>query len=99
VPDGVYDLFGTTNLSASVPGLNLTNWVWLARTNAGETTLTVPLLSGAEGYYVLGTTNDSDGDGLTDAFERLVEPSRYAAGLAAGGRAGQGHRFGWAQVF
>ena len=23
-------------------------------------------------FYVLGTTNDSDGGGLTDAYERLV---------------------------
>jgi hypothetical protein len=31
-PQGVYDLFMTTNLNPNVPGLNLTNWVWLLRT-------------------------------------------------------------------
>ena len=39
---GVYDLFMTTNLSPNVPGLNLTNWLWLLRTDPGETNLIEP---------------------------------------------------------
>ena len=72
---GVYDLFMTTNLSANVPGLNLTNWVWLLRTDPGQTNLVVPDLSADQAYFMLGRTNDLDSDGLTDAFEHLVSHS------------------------
>ena len=70
--NGVYDLFMTTNLSASVPGLNLTNWLWLARTDPGDTNLLVLDLTADTAFFMLGRTNDTDDDGLTDAFEKLV---------------------------
>jgi len=43
--DGVYDLFLTTNLSLTVPGLNATNWQWVLRSDAGQTNLTVTNLT------------------------------------------------------
>jgi hypothetical protein len=69
---GVYDLFMTTNLSSNVPGLNLTNWLWVLRTTPGETDLTVSNLPADQAFLMLARTNDSDGDGLSDAYERLV---------------------------
>ena len=69
---GVYDLFMTTNLSPNVPGLNLTNWLWLLRTDPGETNLIVPDLWADQAYFMLGRTNDTDGDGMSDAYEHLV---------------------------
>lgn len=69
---GVYDLFMTTNLSPNVPGLNLTNWAWLLRTDPGETNLIVPDLWADQAYFMLGRTNDTDGDGMSDAYEHLV---------------------------
>jgi hypothetical protein len=72
---GVYDLFMTTNLSADVPGLNLTNWVWLLRTDPGQTNLVVLDLPLDQAFFLLGTMSDSDGDGLTDAFELLLSHS------------------------
>ncbi|MGC8744826.1 MAG: thrombospondin type 3 repeat-containing protein [Verrucomicrobiia bacterium] len=71
-PEGVYDLFMTTNLSPNVPGLNLTNWAWLMRTSPGETNLVVTNLWADEAYFRLGTMFDSDSDGMTDAYEHLV---------------------------
>jgi len=72
--NSIYDLFSTTNLVASVPGLNLTNWIWLLRSAAGETNLVLTNLpvTQVESYYRLGTMQDSDADGLTDAYELLV---------------------------
>ncbi|MBI1178904.1 hypothetical protein GC207_15845 [bacterium] len=72
---GLYDLFSTTNLSPSVSGLNLTNWLWVTRTTSGLTNLTITGLSADEGYFQLGTMLDSDGDGLPDAYEKLVTHS------------------------
>jgi hypothetical protein len=70
--NGVYDLFMTTNLSPDVPGLNLTNWLWLLRTDPGQTNLTVPDLTSDQAYFLLARTNDADGDGMSDAYEQLV---------------------------
>ena len=72
VTAGVYDLFMTTNLGLNVPGLNLTNWLWLLRTEPGETNLTVPNLNADTAFFMLARTNDSDGDLLSDAYEHLV---------------------------
>jgi hypothetical protein len=81
-PDtAAYDLFGTTNLSANVPGLNLTNWVWLLRTDVGQTNnIILTNLWPDMGFFRLGTMLDSDGDGLTDAYEKLVshtDPTKW----------------------
>jgi hypothetical protein len=74
-PDGVFDLFATTNLSPNGSGLNLTNWAWLARSEPGQTNFVVVELSATETWFRLGRTNDADADGLTDAFENLVSHS------------------------
>jgi hypothetical protein len=65
VTNGVYDLFYTTNLAPSA-------WQWLGRCAPGQTNLTVNGLGDPQGFFILGLTNDTDGDGLTDAFEKLV---------------------------
>ena len=70
--NGICDLFGTTNLAANVPGLNVTNWVWLGRTTAWQTNINVTGVWADIGFFRLGTMLDSDGDGLTDAYEKLV---------------------------
>ncbi len=72
-PDlAAYDLFGTTNLSPNVPGLNLTNWMWLLRTDVGQTNIVLTNLWPDMGFFRLGTVQDTDNDGLTDAYEKLV---------------------------
>ena len=65
VTNGIYDLFATSNLLS-------TTWQYLGRCSPGQTNLTVTGLIGDIGFFRLGTTNDTDGDGLTDAYERLV---------------------------
>jgi hypothetical protein len=64
----LYDVFTTTNLS----GNSITNsqWTWLEQ---GPTCSTYQYTNqpGAYAFFVLGTPQDSDGDGLTDAWERL----------------------------
>lgn len=68
--DGVvYDLFRTFELL----GDNATNsvWRWIGNGTNGQK-LTFPNVRCRQAFYVLGCAADSDGDGLTDAFERLV---------------------------
>jgi hypothetical protein len=74
VTNGVYDLFATTNLAPSA-------WQWVLRTVPGQTNLTVTGLSSPMEFFILGLTNDADGDGLTDAYELLVShtnPNLYS---------------------
>ena len=65
----MYDIFTTTNLA----GNNVTNsqWTWLEQ---GPTCSTYQYTNQPQPYafYLLGTPQDSDGDGLTDAFEKLI---------------------------
>jgi hypothetical protein len=64
-----YDLFSSTNLA----GNSVTNstWTWLRQvTNMQTFTLSSQLST--NNFYILGTPQDSDGDGVTDAFESLV---------------------------
>jgi hypothetical protein len=70
--NGQFDIFYTTNFGPNVSGLNLTNWMWLYRTTSGETNLTATNLYTGQGYFLLGTMYDTDRDGLTDPYERLV---------------------------
>jgi hypothetical protein len=65
VTNGVYDLFATTNLAPSA-------WQWLGRCSPGQTNLTVVNLASPTEFFIFGLTNDTDGDGLTDAYELLV---------------------------
>ena len=77
VTDGVYDLYLTTNLNTTdSSGLNGTNWLWVSRTDPGQTNLTVANPASDQCYFMLGLTNDADADGLSDAYEKLIEPYR-----------------------
>ena len=64
-----YDIFTTTNLLGS----HITNslWTWL---DMGYTCYRYTFTNQPDtnAFYVLGTPWDSDGDGLTDAYEQLV---------------------------
>ncbi|HVM46917.1 MAG TPA: LamG-like jellyroll fold domain-containing protein [Candidatus Acidoferrum sp.] len=68
-PNVVYDVFGTTSLyGTNIAGAQ---WYWLGQvTTCGWYSLTN--LPGGNACLVLGTDRDSDGDGLTDAYELLV---------------------------
>ncbi len=69
----LFDVFATTNLLPNVPGLNGTNWMFVTRGLPGQTNLFVsPMPNAPVCFYRLGTLLDSDNDGLTDAFEKLV---------------------------
>lgn len=69
--NGPADMFSTTNLTDV-----LTNsyWVWLER---GPTCAIYEYTNqaGPRAFYILGTARDSDGDGMTDAYEKLVSHS------------------------
>jgi hypothetical protein len=75
IADAVYDLFQTTNLTSSVTGLNITNWMRVLRTTPGQTNVLASTITPAESYFRLARTNDTDEDGLTDTFEALVSHS------------------------
>jgi hypothetical protein len=62
--DGVYDLYSTATLG--------TNWQWVLRTDPGQTDLVIENLTAGQCYFILGRTNDTDGDGLSDALEQLA---------------------------
>lgn len=66
--NGPVDIFTTTNLSGN--GTN-TQWVWLER-GPSCSTYQYTNQPTSQSYYILGTMQDSDSDGLTDAFEQLV---------------------------
>ncbi len=83
-PDVPYDVFATGGLV----GNSITNaqWVWMGQGyTCGRYTITN--LPGTTAMFVLGTPQDSDGDGLTDAFEALVsktdpyDPDTYGTGV------------------
>jgi len=63
------DIFSATDLVSD----SITNsvWVWLGQ---GYTCNTYQFTNqpDAQAFYILGTPQDTDGDGLTDAYERLV---------------------------
>ena len=69
VTNGVYDLFDTTNLA--MPH----GWNWIVRCLSGQTNLTVTNRSSSQDFFILGLTNDTDDDFLTDAYEKLVSGS------------------------
>ncbi len=68
-PDVAYDVFATGGLV----GNSITNaqWYWLGQGYACSTYV-ITNLPGTTAMFVLGTPQDSDGDGLTDAYEVLV---------------------------
>jgi hypothetical protein len=85
-PDLPYDVFATTYLQK--PTTN-SIWSWMGQAYPCETNMIYGLTNRAV-YLILGTPKDSDGDGLTDAFELLVthtdpdDPSAAGDGIADG---------------
>ncbi len=72
-----YDLFGTTNLvDLAPPSFSRTNWAWLTRARGGSTNFSWGQTNWCERYFQLGTMQDSDHDGLSDAYENLVSHTR-----------------------
>jgi hypothetical protein len=63
-----YDVFATGALQGA-----LTNdvWFWMGQGQHCNT-YTIPNISSTDAFLILGTPLDSDGDGLTDAYELLV---------------------------
>jgi hypothetical protein len=67
-PGSQYDVFGTTALASPINGAA---WAWMGQgTSCNRYALTN--LPNSAVMLVLGTPLDTDGDGLTDAFESLV---------------------------
>lgn len=74
ITDGVWDIFATTNLAP-------TAWQWVYRTAPGETNIVITGLAYPNEFFTAASTNDTDGDGLTDAFEKYVShtnPNLYS---------------------
>jgi hypothetical protein len=63
----LYDVFGTGALQGA-----LTNDVWYWLGQGGHFTNYTMNISSQNAFLILGTPLDSDGDGLTDAYELLV---------------------------
>ena len=64
----LYDVFATSALKSSI---NNGIWAWMGQ-GYHCNTYTMPIANSATAFIILGTPLDSDGDGLTDAFELLV---------------------------
>jgi hypothetical protein len=62
-----YDVFATGALQSPITNAV---WFWMGQGNSGNT-YTLPITS-ANAFIILGTPQDTDGDGLTDAYELLV---------------------------
>jgi hypothetical protein len=76
--DVPYDVFANSVLSF---GTNGVSWSWMGQGYHGNTYQLTNLPSTAC-YLILGTPLDSDGDGLTDAYENLVsktDPNVYSS--------------------
>jgi hypothetical protein len=65
----VFDLFRTFELSGDSIGHSF--WHWVAKATNGQS-LVFSNCPCDRVFYVLGCTNDTDGDGLTDAYERVL---------------------------
>ena len=74
VTNGVWDIFATTNLAPSA-------WQWVDRCTPGQTNITLIGMAYPNEFFIAASTNDTDGDGLSDAFETLVShtnPNLYS---------------------
>lgn len=77
-----YDVFATPALTQPI-----TNgiWTWMGQ-GYQCCTYTIPGLTNGAVFLILGTPLDSDGDGLTDAYERLVSHTNpYVADTSGDG--------------
>jgi len=64
----LYDVFATGALAFPITNAV---WAWMGQ-GYHCNTYTIPSLASANAFILLGTPLDSDGDGLTDAYELLV---------------------------
>jgi Concanavalin A-like lectin/glucanases superfamily len=69
--DVPYDVFANSVLSFGTNGIP---WAWMGQGEHGNT-YTLTELPDTACFLILGTPQDSDGDGLTDAYELLVSKS------------------------
>lgn len=72
-----YDVFANSVLSFGTNGIP---WAWMGQGNHGNT-YQLTNLPNTACFLILGTPLDSDGDGLTDAYEKLVSktcPTNYS---------------------
>jgi hypothetical protein len=67
-PGWNYDVFATTGLTSPISN---GQWVWMGQGTTCST-YALPNLPKGTVLLILGTPQDSDGDGLTDAYELLV---------------------------
>jgi hypothetical protein len=69
-----YDVFATSHLDETNG-----QWAWMGAGLAGNV-YSISNLASRTVFLILGTSQDSDGDGLSDAYERLVSHSNpYSA--------------------
>ena len=74
ITNGVWDIFATTNLAP-------TAWQWVFRSAPGQTNVTITGLAYPNEFFNAASTDDTDGDGLSDAFEKWVShtnPNLYS---------------------
>lgn len=64
-----YDVFAISTLPA--PSLSSGTWSWMGQ-GPSCYRYTIPNVNSTDCFIILGTPKDSDGDGLTDAYELLV---------------------------
>jgi len=72
-----YDLFADEDL-------NNTNWLWVCRTTTNQIVIPVSSIPTNMCFFLLGTMQDSDNDGITDAFAHLAGlyyPNEIVPGL------------------
>ncbi|MGH7952437.1 MAG: hypothetical protein ACREFE_11040 [Limisphaerales bacterium] len=70
----VWDIFAATNVAS-------TTWQWVFRSAPGQTNATITGLPYPNDFFRAASTNDTDGDGLSDAFEKWVshtDPNSYS---------------------
>ena len=80
ITNGVWDIFATTNLAP-------TAWQWVFRSAPGQTNVTITGLAYPNEFFNAASTDDTDGDGLSDAFEKWVShtnPNLYSTDGKAG---------------
>lgn len=68
----MYDVFAAPALTTS---LTNGNWTWLGQGGTCSSYSIPGLPTSGNVLFILGTPQDTDGDGLTDAYERLVSHS------------------------
>ncbi len=67
-----FDVFTTVHLKTNAARQAEGLWVWLGRTQFGETNIVITNLWSEARWFKLGSMLDSDMDGLPDAFEVIV---------------------------